>query len=339
MTGSWWRILTGSGWRLAVLAAFALRPAAPQTLPVLLGLDAYVPAPESNPLKPERVEVGKALFHFRGLSADRSLSCAGCHQPERAFTDGRSQATGVRGQVIGRRTPPLINRAWGKSFFWDGRAASLEDQVLQPVLNPKEMGLSLEEITRRVREDEVLRAQMQSAFGREVTLEDIQLALASYVRSILSGDSPYDRFVAGDVSALDEQQKWGLKLFRGKANCVACHVGVNFTDERFHNTGTGWRDGRWLDQGRAGITGRAEDRGAFKTPGLREVARTAPYMHDGSLKTLEEVIDFYDQGGRENPNLDTEIRKLGLTLEEKRALVAFLHSLSGKVREGWPGAP
>ena len=298
-----------------------------ETLRVPLGLDAYLPAPDSNPVTREKVEFGRTLFFWNGLSRDRSLSCSKCHVPEKAFSDGKAGAVGVRGQVGPRRTPTLLNRAWGKSFFWDGRAATLEDQVLQPVLNPKEMNLPADELVPRVR----------AAFGRELEREDIARALASYVRSILAGDSPYDRYVAGRRDALTEQQQAGLKLFRGKANCAACHVGTNLTDERFHNTGTGWKDGAWTDEGRAAVSKDGAERGAFKTPGLREVARAAPYMHDGSLRSLEEVIDFYDKGGRENPQLDAEMHPLKLTAEEKRALVEFLKSLSGTVSEGWSG--
>ena len=314
-------------WFTAASLAAALHA---ETLRVPLGLDAYVPAPETNVLTREIVELGRTLFFFKGLSRDGTLSCGGCHVPEKAFTDGKPVAVGVRGQISARRTPPILNRAWGKSFFWDGRAATLEDQVLQPVLNPKEMDLPLGEIVPRVRANESIGARMQAVFGRPAEREDVARALASYVRSILAGDSPYDRYIAGDRAALSGQQQLGLKLFRGKANCVACHVGANLTDEAFHNTGAGWRNGVLSDQGQAN--------GAFKTPGLREVARVAPYMHDGSLATLEEVVDFYDKGGRENPNLDSEMRQLNLTADEKRALIEFLKSLSGKVSEGWPGA-
>ena len=307
-----------------------------ETLRVPLGLDAYMPAPENNAVTREKVELGRALFFWKGLSRDWSLSCGGCHVPANAFSDGKPQAVGVRGQVGDRRTPRLLNRAWGKSFFWDGRAATLEDQVLQPVLNPKEMDLSLNEIVERVRLDGELGSRMRAVFEREAEREDIARSLASYVRSILAGDSPYDRYVAGQRDALNQQQQAGLKLFRGKANCVACHVGTNLTDERFHNTGTGWKDGKWIDPGRAAVANDEAERGAFKTPGLREVARAAPYMHDGSLQTLEAVVDFYDKGGRENPSIDLEMRPLKLTQDEKRALVEFLKSLSGKVSEGWP---
>jgi cytochrome c peroxidase len=309
-----------------------------ETLPVPLGLDAYVPSPESNPLTREKVNLGRALFFFKGFSSDATLSCAGCHIPERAFTDGQPRAIGAGRQVSLRRTPSILNRAWGRSFFWDGRAPTLEDQVLQPISNPKEMGLKIEDIANRVRADATLSAGMRAVFGRDPENQDIALALASYVRTILSGDSPYDRYVAGDRRALTEEQQFGLKLFRGKANCIACHVGPNLTDERFHNTGTGWKDGAWTDSGRLAISKQKADAGAFKTPGLREVAGAAPYMHDGSLKTLEEVIDFYDKGGRENPTVDSEMRELKLMPDEKSALVEFLKSLSGKVSEGWPAS-
>ncbi len=320
-------------WLAAVSFVVLLRG---ETLRVPLGLDALVPAPDGNPLTRGRVEVGRELFFFKGLSRDGTLSCGGCHLPEKVFTDGKPVAVGVGGQMGTRRTPPILNRAWGTSFFWDGRALTLEDQVLQPILNPKEMELKLSEIAPRVRGDAGLNQRMKAVFGRDAESEDVARALASYVRSILAGDSPYDRYLAGDRSALSEQQQRGLKLFRGKANCVACHVGTLLTDQRFHNTGTGWKDGRWTDAGRWEVSGQEADRGAFKTAGLREVAKAAPYMHDGRLRTLEEVVDFYDRGGRANPQIDGEMRELGLAPEEKQALVALLKSFSGKVYEGWP---
>jgi cytochrome c peroxidase len=170
---------------------------------------------------------------------------------------------------------------------------------------------------------------------------DISRALASYVRSILSGDTPFDRFVNGHPRALSAEQQAGLAIFRTKGHCVACHVGPNFTDERFHNTGIAWRPsggpgagGRYVDEGRFVVSGKEDDRGRFKTPTLREVDRTSPYMHDGSKASLEDVVNFYDDGARPNPHLDMEIRPLGLTVHEKKALVSFLQSLSGRVREG-----
>jgi cytochrome c peroxidase len=284
-----------------------------QQLKVPAGLDAFLPAPDQNPLTAEKIVLGRKLFFDTRLSQDRSISCATCHDPARAFTDARKTAAGIGGRTGNRRVPRLINLVYATSFFWDGRATSLEEQVMQPISNPKEMGMKVGEAAARL------------GLG-ETEMRD---ALASYVRSILSGDAPYDRYLAGDTNALTDEQRSGLKLFRGKAGCTSCHLGPNFTDGAFHNTGIGWPD-----EGRAAVTGSAADRGAFKTPGLREVARTPPYMHDGSLASLQDVIDYYDKGGNQNPNLDPEIRKLNLTQTEKAALVAFLHALNGAVRDG-----
>jgi cytochrome c peroxidase len=274
-------------------------------LTIPLGLDLYLPVPEDNPITLEKIELGRRLFFDRRLSRDGSISCSSCHDPERAFSDGRAVAVGVFGRTGRRNSPALINRGYGRSFFWDGRIKTLEEQVLKPIEDPNEMDSTLAEAAARV----------------SMTPEEISRALASFVRSILSGDSPFDRYINGDRSALTSEQQIGLQVFRGKANCTACHVGPNFTDERLHNTGVAWRDGRLTDEGGG--------RGDFKTPTLREISRTAPYMHDGSLTGLEDVIDFYDRGGRPNPSLDSEIRPLRLTAEEKKALAAFLRALNG----------
>jgi cytochrome c peroxidase len=276
-------------------------------LAIPLGLDLYLPVPEDNPLTAEKIALGRRLFFDRRLSRDESISCSSCHDPERAFSDDRAIAVGVFGRN-GRRNPPaLINRGYGRLFFWDGRAASLEEQVLKPIQDPNEMDLSLSEAAALV----------------SLAPDEIARALASFVRSILSGDSPFDRYIIGNRAALTPEQQAGLQLFRGKANCTACHVGPNFTDERLHNTGVAWRDGRFTDVG-AG-------QGNFKTPTLREIARTAPYMHDGSLATLEEVIEYYDRGGNQNPGLDPEIRPLRLTIIEKQSLIEFLRALNGRL--------
>ena len=280
-----------------------------------LGLDLYMPVPDENPLTREKVELGRRLFRERRLSRDRSIACSSCHDPDRAFSDGRPVAIGINRQVGRRSAPALVNRGYGRVFFWDGRAVSLEEQVLQPIQDPKEMNMTLAEASARV----------------GLPSGDISRALASYVRSILSGNAPFDRFTNGDRRALSSEQQAGLRVFRGKGNCTACHVGPNFTDERFHNTGVAWPDGSLLDEGRSAVTGAMEDRGAFKTPTLREIARTAPYMHDGSLVSLDEVVEYYDRGGHSNPGLDSELRTLKLTASEKRSLVAFLHTLSGTV--------
>lgn len=269
-----------------------------------LGLDLYLPAPEDNPLTAEKIELGRRLFFDSRLSRDGSVACASCHDPDRAYSDGRAVAVGVFGRKGRRNAPAIVNRGYGRRFFWDGRAATLEDQVLKPIEDPNEMDLPLAEVAARV----------------GLAPEEISRALASFVRSILSGNSAFDRFIGGDRTALSPDQQAGLQLFRGKANCVACHVGPNFTDERLHNTGIAWRDGKFADAG-AG-------HGDFKTPTLREIARTPPYMHDGSLASLEDVIEYYDRGGNANPKLDPELHPLHLSADEKRNLVRFLGSLS-----------
>jgi cytochrome c peroxidase len=263
--------------------------------------------------------LGRRLFTDKRLSRDRSVACRSCHEPDRGFSSDAALPKGVFGRRGHRNAPSLINRGWGRTFFWDGRTASLEEQVLQPIQSPNEMDLPLPEASARVRLD----------------ASTIARSLASYVRSIRSGDSRFDRYTAGRPSALTAVEVNGLRVFRGKGNCTACHVGPNFSDERFHNTGVSFRDGRFDDDGRAAASGKDADRGAFKTPTLREIARTSPYMHDGSLATLEEVVDYYDRGGRPNPYLDPEIQPRRFTTDERAALVAFLKVLSGEVREGW----
>jgi len=275
-----------------------------------LGLDLYMPVPDANPLTPAKVALGRKLFVDKRLSRDGTLACVSCHDPKLAFSDGRKVARGIGGAEGTRSAPAIINRGYGRTFFWDGRAKSLEQQALEPILNPKELGMTAAEVELRT----------------GLKIDDVTGALASYVRTIRSGDSRFDRYAAGKSGALNDLEKAGLALFRGKARCTTCHAGPNFTDESFHNTGVAWRDGRLLDQG-------AGD-GKFKVPTLREVARTAPYMHDGSLATLEDVVEYYDRGGNANPGLDEDLHPLHLSAEDKRALVAFLRSLSGTIREG-----
>ena len=301
---------------------------------VPLGLDVYMPTPEQNPLTEEKIALGRRLFSDRLLSRDRTLACATCHDPRRAFTDGRPVAAGVLGRTGTRNVPTLINRGYGRSQFLDGRAASLEAQALEPIANPKELNLTIDEAIGRLARTRGYRDRFQAAFGRAVNAQDLARALASYVRSILSGNSPLDRYMNGEREALSAQARQGLAIFRGKGNCTACHAGPNLTDEQFHNTGIAWNDGALRDPGRFAVTGKDHDHGSFKTPTLRDVSLTKPYMHDGSIGTLEEVIEFYNRGGNPNPYLDPEPRPLELTRQEKQALLAFLKSLHGTIREG-----
>jgi cytochrome c peroxidase len=259
-----------------------------------------------------------------------------------------------------------VNRGYGASFFFDGRAATLEEQVLVPIEGEDELATRVDDAVVRLRADSSYVDEFRAAFGGPPDRDALAAALASYVRSIVSGNAPIDRFRFGETDALTDLQREGMRIFRGKGNCTACHVGPSFTDEDFHNTGVAWRpaatdgpagavveaDGTRappdsrpeaertrqreapLDPGRYAVTDVDADLGAFKTPTLREIGGTAPYMHDGSLATLEEVVDFYDGGGHANPFLDRRIRPLRLSESEKRALVAFLRALSGEIREG-----
>lgn len=323
---------TKQRWLLTALAiwSLALSAAAGPQERVPLGLDLHVPSPADNPSTPEKVALGEALFFDSVLSADRTLSCATCHVPARAFAGSTPVATGVHGRQGRRNAPALVNRAYGRFFFWDGRTTTLEAQVLLPIADPAEMGLAVEEAVARLAQDARYPARFRGVFGREVRATDLAHALAAYVRTILAGDSPVDRYLAGESAVLGEQARRGLQIFRGPGRCGRCHHGTNFTDESFHNTGVAWRDGTLLDVGRFGVTGIDDDRGAFKTPTLRQVALTAPYMHDGSLSTLADVVEFYRRGGRANPWLDPDISSLALGDSDKAALVAFLEGLTSR---------
>lgn len=295
--------------------------------PTPLGLDEYFPTPEDNPLTADVIELGRTLFFDTRLSADGRVSCATCHKLERAFSDTAARSSGVHDRMGTRNTPALVNRAYGRVFFWDGRSDTLEHQVLQPFENPDEMDLALDVLTTRLAGDPAYRRLLAEMFGRSPSAADAARALASFVRAQRFGNTAFDRYQAGDAAALSDQARRGLESFRGRGNCSTCHLGPTFTDEVFHNTGVSWGAG---DLGRFGVTGKDEDRGAFKTPTLRELARTAPYMHDGSLQTLNDVVDFYNRGGRANPFLDPEIRPLRLDDGQQRDLIEFLLTLGSR---------
>jgi cytochrome c peroxidase len=289
-----------------------------------------------NPPVPERVRLGRWLFYDTRLSADGRVSCATCHEPERAFSNGMRVPRGVGGHAGVRKTPALINAAdtfLRNRFGWDGHAGSLEEQSLRPILNPIEMGNTAPGMMTTLRRIPGYAPYFARAFGdRTITPQRVASALADYQRTRMSGNSAWDRWQGGDADALTPSARRGWELFTGDAKCSRCHFGPNFTDRAFHSLGVGWdaASRRYTDEGRGAITGRPGDRGAFKTPTLRDVARHPPYMHDGSVPTLRDVILFYERGGVQNPSLDTQIRPLRLSSTDIDALVDFLEALNGE---------
>ena len=304
-----------------------------------LGLDrTSMVIPNDNPLTKEKVTLGKLLFFDKRLSANDTIACATCHRPALAFTDGQPVSTGIHRQQGGRSAPTALNRLFSSTQFWDGRAATLEAQSVGPFVNPVEHGFSnYDALLKKINSIEGYKPLFQKAFGTStITVDQIGKAIASFQRTLLSGNSAYDQFgVGGKEKALSPKAQSGLQVFVGKGQCLRCHFGFNFTDERFHNLGIDW-DKEQVDVGRYGVTKDPKDLGAFKTPTLREVARTAPYMHDGRFATLRQVVDFYDQGGISNPHLDPGLKQLNLTGQEKEDLVQFLHALNG---DGWQVTP
>jgi len=288
--------------------------------------------PKNNPYTPEKAELGRYLYFDPRLSADGTVSCGTCHNPQYAFTDGAPVSTGIRGQKGNRSAPTVINRAYSLAQFWDGRAATLEAQASGPMANPIEMGNTHQSIVDNLKKVQGYRELFARAFGtQDFTIDHVAMAIATFERTIMSGNSPYDRYRAGRKNAMTPAQVRGLDVYFNKAKCDACHEGVNFTSNSYANLGVG-ADKAEPDVGRFAVTHDPKDWGVFKTPTLREIAHTAPYMHDGSLKTLEDVVEYYDKGGTPNKNLDSKIKPLHLTDQDKKDLVAFLNALSG---EGW----
>lgn len=279
--------------------------------------------PADNPLTEAKVELGKQLYFDPRLSNDDTISCASCHDPEKGWSNADAFATGVRGQTGGRSAPSIVNSGYHYFQFWDGRAKNVEGQALGPIQNPIEMDLTLEALVAKLNKIDGYRDQFQDVFGTDVTADNIAKAIGAFERTVLAGDAPYDRYKAGDQSALSDAAQRGMKLFFGKANCSACHSPPLFSDGGFHNIGVGIYN-QEPDIGRQSQTNLLGDRGSFKTPGLRDIARSAPYMHDGSEKTLAEVVEYYNQGATPNPQLDEEIFPLKLSDQEKQDLATFL---------------
>jgi cytochrome c peroxidase len=279
--------------------------------------------PANNPLTEAKIALGKQLYFDPRLSRDNTISCASCHDPQKGWSNGEPFATGFGGQKGGRNAPTVLNAAYYSLQFWDGRAAELEGQALGPIQNPIEMNLTLPEALERLNKIDGYRRQFQAVFGSEANQENLAQAIAAFERTVLSGDAPYDRYKAGETAAMSPAAVRGMQVFFNKANCSACHSGAHFSDGAFHNIGIGM-DKPQPDLGRYEISKQVGDKGAFKTPGLRDIARSAPYMHDGSMNTLEDVVAWYVEGGHPNPYLDEEIFALKLSAEQQADLVTFL---------------
>ncbi|MCS6924847.1 MAG: methylamine utilization protein MauG [Candidatus Binatia bacterium] len=355
-----------SRWVLPLLFLLSAGPAVSQPLIVPpLGLPSPLPVPDDNPLTPEKIALGRKLFFDRRLSPNNTMSCAMCHVPAQGFTVNEVRlAVGINGKTGRRNAPALYNVAYQRLLFHDGREFFLEDQIISPLTNPVEMGNpSIGYVVDKVRKLPGYEDEFRAAFGTGVSVATLGKALASYQRTLLSGNAPFDRwYFAGEAEAVSEEAKAGFAIFTGKGRCVSCHLigehAALFTDHAFHNTGVAHLPlipektvevdlgsgfvvrlpRTQLDQvllppekdlGRYEVTLDPADLWRYKTPSLRNVALTAPYMHNGVLLTLDEVIDYYDRGGTGAEGQDPRIAPLGLTPEEKRALVAFLHSLTG----------
>jgi len=328
----------------AVLAAD--QPAAVKPVGKLLAIKAPlglppVPIPADNPPTAATVALGRRLYYDPILSADNTISCASCHSPETGFTDRNSVSNGVGGKKGTRHAPTVINSAYSDVQFWDGRAPSLEEQAKGPIANPVEMATTHELVVSHLQADPKYVARFKEAWGTEhITIDLVAKSIASFERTVLCGDSAFDRFYYGhDKNALSESAQRGLKLFTDpkKGDCEVCHtIGKEyalFTDNKFHNLGVGADiNGKLSDLGRFDQTKIPADKGAFKTPTLRNIAQRAPYMHDGTFPTLKDVMAHYIGGGNSNDNLDKEIHALDfLTFDERDDLMAFLDSLNGKL--------
>ncbi|MGD8851334.1 MAG: cytochrome c peroxidase [Gammaproteobacteria bacterium] len=317
-----------------------------------------VPVPEDNPLSAAKVALGKRLFSDNRLSADSSVSCQTCHLPDHGFAVPQPLGPAYPSQRERRNSPALVNVAYNSPLIWDGRAPNLDKQALGPVKNVLHMNNNVDLLVEQLKASEDYRGAFRGAYGdSDITGERIAAALASFERTLVFDDSPLDRYMAGDRTALDAVQTRGLELFFGKARCIQCHLGPNLTDNLFHNLGVpdqavandpqrlaairfdakrmgleGWATLEH-DPGREAVTKDPADRGKFRTMGLRNIESSAPYMHNGALATLEDVVAFYNRGGGDRPNKSPLIEPLGLTDDESRDLVAFLRALTGTQRD------
>ena len=288
-----------------------------------------VPHPKANPPTPEKVALGKALFFDPRLSRSGSVSCGTCHNPSLGWSDGLPRAVGFGMAPLPRRTPPVRNLAWGAAFQWDGRADSLEAQARMPITAPDEMNMSMDLVVERLKAVPGYAPLFRDAFGDEpVEARTITAALAAFQRTLVSGEAPFDRWIAGKADAIGSEARRGFALFTGKAGCAACHSGWRFTDDGFHDIGL--KAGDDLGRGKFAPPSVTAMRHAFKTPSLRDLRMQGPYMHDGQLGSLDAVIEHYVKGGERRPSLSFEMKPVELSAQERRDLTAFLESLAAE---------
>lgn len=311
---------------IGLLASPAIAESQVRELFADLGLLKEVKHPADNPTSPAKVALGKRLFFDPRLSGDGKQSCATCHIPALGWADGRPTGIGFQGKVLPRNTPTVLNSAYYQSFFWDGRASSLEEQALGPLYSPDEMNTTPEQLAKTLEDAKDYYEAFQEVYGTKPTIDGAVKAIAAFQRTLTSHDSPFDRWVRGDDDAMSPAAKRGLRLFMGKADCTACHKGPTLSDDKFHNIGV--PGSGTTDKGRFDVTKNPEDLGAFRTPGLRNVALTAPYMHDGSIKTLRETVKHYEDFDPNFPNLDPLVEKHDLTEQEIDDIVAFMEALT-----------
>lgn len=300
-------------------------------LPAFLGPLRPPPVPDDNPMSDAKVELGRMLYYDPRLSGNGTISCATCHNPALGWADGLAKGIGINGTKLGRSSPTVANAAYYETQFWDGRAPSLEEQAKGPIQSAGEMGNTAEGATKTVASIPGYVERFQKVFGGEVTFDRIAKAIAAFERTVVDLDSPFDRWARGDEKAMSDQQKRGFEVFVGKGRCATCHSGPNFADKRYHNLALG--DG---DEGRSAVSKDPKETGAFRTPTLRNVALTGPYMHHGGLKTLRQVIDHYEKTSNEkdkHPNMSIFNLPFKLDDAEKADLEAFLHALTGDKRD------
>ncbi len=296
-------------------------------------LPEHPPIPPDNPLTTGKIELGRHLFFDARLSGDGTMSCASCHRPKLGWSDGLPTAHGYQGEVLQRASPALVNVAYNYLLMWDGREKSLEEQAISPMENRKEMNADPEKVIAVLQADTYYQRTFSKVFpGEKISQTTLAKSLAAFERTIISRSSAFDRWVRGDRDAMSQQQVEGFRLFNGKARCAVCHSAPNFTDDGFHNLGLASFEREEPDLGRYHVRRLGVMKGAFKTPTLRDIANSAPYFHDGSAATLKQVIDYYAKGPLVETNVSPNMKRISLTDDEKRALLAFLHALTSPDR-------